>query len=322
MTEARMPVPAAASPARPSSTPAPQRHGLRILQWVLQAQLAPGAALLAQPLADALGLSRFPVQQALAWLEQQGWVARPTRRGFVLVATPEAIQHVLQQATQAQGPSAYLRIACERLAGRLPKEMTESELARWCGLTRAQLAPVLRRMAQEGWVQRKSGNGWVFTDIIDTAQSHQDAYVFRMAIEPAALLAPHFRADPVVLQALQAEQTALRDGRLGQLTSEDLFEIGSRFHETLVGFSGNGFFVDALKRVNMRRRLVEYQAMARPVDFAEQCQEHLQLIALIQRGEQREAATLLHRHLDIVRAIKGQVLRDSQPDTAPLFLHF
>ena len=122
MTEARMPVPADGPSVRSSSTPAPQRHGLRILQWVLQAQLAPGAALLAQPLADALGLSRFPVQQALAWLEQQGWVARPTRRGFVLVATPEAIQQVLQRATQAQGPSAYLRIARERLRGGCPRK--------------------------------------------------------------------------------------------------------------------------------------------------------------------------------------------------------
>ncbi len=318
----RLSVPPLAPASSAQSISAPQRHALRILQWVLQAQWAPGTPLLAQPLADALGLSRFPVQQALGWLEQQGLVARPTRRGFVLVATPEAIQQLLQRATQAQGPSAYLRIARERLAGRLPREITESELARWCGLTRAQLAPVLRRMAQEGWIQRKSGNGWVFTDIIDTAQSHQDAYVFRMAIEPAALLAPHFQADPAVLQALRAEQTALRDGRLGQLTSEDLFEIGSRFHETLVGFSGNGFFVDALKRVNMRRRLVEYQAMARPADFTEQCQEHLQLIELIERGEQRQAATLLHRHLDIVRAVKAQVLRDRSHQMDPLFLHF
>jgi DNA-binding GntR family transcriptional regulator len=167
-----------------------------------------------------------------------------------------------------------------------------------------QLKPVLNRMAQEGWIKRKSGNGWFFTELIESKQAHEDSYFFRMTIEPAALLAPGFSVDSAALQRLRAEQTALRDGRLGRITSEELFEIGARFHETLIAFSGNEFFVAALARVNQRRRLVEYEAMAHPADFIEQCHEHLALLDLIEQGHQQEAAAFLLRHLDIVRGVK------------------
>jgi len=300
-----------------------EKTGIRILQWILEQDLAAPAPLPAQRLGDALGLSRFPIQQALAWLEQQGLAARPSGRGYVLAGARAGIERRVAQALKTRGLSPYLRIARDRLQGRLPKEITELELARRYGLTRMQMAPVLNRMAQEGWIKRKSGNGWFFTELIDSAQAHEDSYVFRMAIEPAALLAPGFAVDAAALGRLRAEQTALRDGKLGRITSEELFEIGARFHETLIGFSRNEFFISALARVNQRRRLVEYQAMAHPADFLEQCREHLALLDLLERGERKQAARFLERHLDIVRAVKQHKLRGAGPaQDENLLMHF
>ena len=292
------------SPKNNEQTSAADKNGVRILRWVLAQGLEQGAPLTAQSLGDALGLSRFPIQQALAKLTESGFADRPNGRGFVLAATNRNIKKYVADATKQEGTTPYLRIARDRLAGRLPKELTEVELASRYGLTRMQLAPVLNRMAQEGWIRRKTGNGWSFTELIDSVQAHEDAYVFRMAVEPAALLAPGFSPDLAALGRLKKEQTALRDGRLGRITSEELFELGARFHETLVGFSNNEFFVEAIRRVNQRRRLVEYEAMAKPSGFMKQCEEHLALIDLIEQGKQRDAATFLHRHLDIVRSVK------------------
>jgi DNA-binding GntR family transcriptional regulator len=289
-----------------ASAPAVERTAVRILQHVLDARLEPGSALVAGTIAQALGVSRFPVQQGLAHLASQGLVDQPNGRGYALAASPAQLRKVLADAGPVE--SSYMIIARDRLSGALPKTITEPELAARYGLTRAQLAPLLRRMAQEGWIRRGSGYGWEFNDVIDSTQSHADMYTFRMAIEPAALLSPAFRLDAAAVAALRSEQTSLRDGRLGRITSEELFEIGARFHETVIGFSNNPFFVNALKQVNQLRRLVEYKAMSRPADFMDQCMEHLALLDMLERGARVQASKFLHRHLAIVREVKREAL--------------
>lgn len=281
-------------------SPAVVRTAARLLAHLVEHELPQGAVLSAQPLADALGVSRFPVQQALAWLVDQGVAVRPNGRGYELAGTRAALQKLLKAHAEPASQSPYLRLAQDRIAGRLPKEITEQGLAKLYGLTRMQLAPILHRMAQEGWVRRKSGHGWQFTEIIDSPQSHTDAYMFRMAIEPAAILTPTWHLDPAAIARLRAEQTALHDGRLGRITGEDLFEIGARFHETLVRMSNNGYFVSSLVRINQLRRLVEYQAMARPVSYQQQNVEHLALLDLLEKGQRRPAAAFLRRHLNVV----------------------
>ncbi len=317
----------ASTPARtPASAPAgpAERTGLRILAHLLEAPLPPGAPLIAQAIGDALGLSRFPVQRSLAWLRDQGLVSQPTGRGFVLAADAPTIRRALSRAQQAK-TSTYLIIAQDRLRGALPKVLTETDLAQRYGLTRAQLNPVLKRMAQEGWIRRRPGQGWCFADIIDSPQALAAAYAFRIAIEPAALLVPTFQIDPEAVARLRAEQTALRDGKLdSHLTSDELFEIGARFHETVVGFSCNPFFVNAIQQVNRLRRLQEYEAMARPSDFREQCLEHLALLDMLERGERQQAAEFLRRHLAIVSEVKQNhlVQRRHTADSPVPVVHF
>ncbi|GAA4340210.1 GntR family transcriptional regulator [Pigmentiphaga soli] len=305
------------APGRSPATPA-ERTGLRVLSYALGAQLPAGTPLVAKAIGNELGLSRFPVQRGLAWLRDQGLASQPTGRGFVLAAGPAAIRRVLARAGEAS-LSTYQIIAQDRLRGVLPKAMTETGLAQRYGLTRAQLSPILKRMAQEGWIRRRPGHGWEFADIIDSPQSLADAYAFRIAIEPAALLAPGFALEQAALERLRAEQAALRDGQLGgRVTSEELFEIGARFHETVVGFSRNPFFVDAIRQVNRLRRLLEYKAMARPADFGEQCLEHLALLDMLERGERRQAAEFLQRHLSIVGKVKQHRLgQQHEPGPMP-----
>lgn len=303
-----------------ATSSAEQRSAMRILQHLLDVKASPGDPLIAGAIADTLGVSRFPVQRGLSVLAEEGLADRPGGRGYVLRASLAEIRSCLSRASSSEQP--YLVIARDRLRGVLPKSVHETELAKHYGLTRAQLGPVLKRMAQEGWIRRGSGYGWEFTDIIDSIQAYSDMYAFRMAIEPAALLCPSYRLDVEAVDRLREEQRQLRDGRLGRISSEERFEIGARFHETIVGFSNNPFFISSLKQINQLRRLLEYKAMAQQGLFTQQCDEHLALLDLLTRDERGKASTFLHRHLDVVRAVKRKVLEESATSDAAVPVHF
>ncbi len=298
----------AAAKALVSRSPAVVRTAARLMAHLVASEVPAGATLSAQPLADALGVSRFPVQQALGWMVENGVAVQPGGRGYELSGSKAALQKLLKAHAEPPSASPYLRVAQDRIAGLLPKEITEQGLAKLYGLTRMQLAPILHRMAQEGWVKRKSGHGWQFTEIIDSPQSQTDAYMFRMAIEPAAILTPTYRVDPAAIARLRAEQTALREGRLGRITGEDLFEIGARFHETIIRFSHNSYFISSLERINQLRRLLEYRAMAQPGFYQQQNVEHLELLELLEKGQRRPAASFLRRHLNVVLHHKLETL--------------
>ena len=57
---------------------------VRIREMILRAELAPGQRVAEAPLADALGMSRTPVRQALPLLAQEGLLAEHETRGYVV----------------------------------------------------------------------------------------------------------------------------------------------------------------------------------------------------------------------------------------------
>jgi DNA-binding GntR family transcriptional regulator len=174
------------------------------------------------------------------------------------------------------------------------------------GMGRREVQRILHRMEKEGWAERKAGHGWRFATLADTAGAHAEGYRFRMLLEPAALLEPGFRIVASELDRVRGEQQMLLDGGIHRLSRARLFEIGSDFHETIVGFSGNRFMVEAVRRVNATRRLLEYRAKYDRERLAGQCREHLRLLELLQHGTREEASRYLRRHLDVVRALKTE----------------
>jgi DNA-binding GntR family transcriptional regulator len=260
-------------------------------------------------IARLFSVSRSPVQAALVLLAEMGVARQEMHRGYFVSAT--AAQ--LKQATRRLGEKedageAYLAIAADRLAGRLPEEIKEVDLGKAYGLNRPQLNGVLHRMAQEGWIERKPGYGWRFLPILTSDEAYRYSYRFRMTIEPAAILEPAFRLSPEVARRLRDEQLHLLKVGFKGISAVELFEIGSGFHEAIAEASGNPFYVDALRRVNRLRRLIEYKAMSDTSKFEEQCREHLALLDMLENGQTILAADFIRRHLDIVHAVKKQAL--------------
>ncbi|CAB3832474.1 hypothetical protein LMG3482_00831 [Achromobacter deleyi] len=273
----------------------------KILELIRQDRLPGGAHLTAQKLADRLRLSRSPVNDALGILEQHGIVARKPNRGYFLQHAYDA----LAQAPMDLAPPAaddivtqrYFQLADELLRGELPMQCSEALLRSRYALTQAQTQALLARVAQEGWAQRRPGYGWEFSSMMTTPDSLLQSYRLRLALEPAALLEPGFRIDKPVLERCRAAERHLLDGGIATDTADQLHDRGVRFHESLVEASGNPFFIDTIKRVNRVRRLLSYRSMQDRSRYEQHCDQHLEILDLLERERNEEAAQALAAHL-------------------------
>jgi DNA-binding GntR family transcriptional regulator len=263
-----------------------------------------GAHLAAQGLADRLRVSRQPVNEALLQLEAQGLVRRERNRGFFLAMAHDCIPATLQADAEAAASdqdlaeAVYYRIAEDRLSAALPQSVTEAALRARYGLSKAQLATVLHRIAQEGWIERKPGYGWTFAAMLTTPDSLLQSYRLRLALEPAALLEPGYRLEPAVLQRCRAAEIHLLEGGIATDTAERIHDRGVHFHESLVEASGNVFFIDAIRRVNRVRRLLSYRSMQDRSRYREHCAQHLRILDLLEAGDNVQASQALREHLN------------------------
>jgi len=282
--------------------------------------MSPDTHVTEQSLADTFGVSRSPVRKALALLARQGVLVREPNRGYFFKSLSEAARGVLATIVD-QTDERYLRIADDRLAGRVDDHVTETQLMQRYGIGRREIQRILHRMEKEGWAERKAGHGWQLVTLADTVEAHAEGYRFRMLLEPAALLEPTFRVNPSELERVRRDQQMLLDGAVYRLSRARLFELGSDFHDTIVGFSGNRHMVEAIRRVNATRRLLEYRAKYDRERMADQCREHLHLIELLRHGNREEAARYLRKHLDVVRALKTEPAGNATPTKTALAAH-
>jgi DNA-binding GntR family transcriptional regulator len=269
----------------------------RIVELIGAEKLAPGTHIAAQDLADRFSVSRSPVNQALRLLHEKGVVAHERNRGYLVRQAGDISGEGLGLRTEAELSKVYLEIAGDRFSGRLPRQISESLIRKRYGLTRAQAAAVLGRIALEGWAERRPGYGWEFSEMLTTPDALVQTYRARMALEPAALLEPGYRLEPAVIERLRATELELLGGALETISPDALHERGVRFHESIVGGSGNPFLLDALRRINRVRRLLSYRSMASRGRYREQCREHLDILELLEENRNAEAADTLRAHL-------------------------
>lgn len=257
-----------------------------------------------QMIGEHFGVSRTPVRKALQFLEEMGVLRSERNRGYFLEKSGKALQRIAPSAPPDSEEETYLRIGNDRLRGKLPDELGEAELMRRYEVSRTQAQRLLHRMFGEGLVSPKQGRGWAFEPVLDSLQAHNESYRFRITIECGALLEPGFKVNDAEFEVLRREQQAMLAGNILKFSRVQLFEIGSRFHETVVAWSGNRFFLDAIRRQNQLRRLIEYRAHLDRSRLTKQCQEHLELLDLVRDDDREPAAAFLRRHLDVVRSIK------------------
>jgi len=289
---------------------------VRILEHLRGLGLEPGAHITEQSLADHFQVSRTPVRLALALLAETHAVEHRPNRGYVLTQPPAALSVVDVPGHEADD-KLYYRIAEDRLAGRIPQRVTEMELVRRYRTSRARIGALLSRMAREGWLERLPGHGWAFQPMLDSTRGYEQGYHFRAIVEPAALLQPGYHLPPEAIARCRQQQQDVLDGGILSYSDAEIFEIGCALHETIVSGSGNPFLMDAIRRVNALRRLLEYRAKRNRDKIVHQFREHLQLLDLIEAGKFERAAKFLVDHLDEARTTKASLVGDSSAPRAP-----
>jgi DNA-binding GntR family transcriptional regulator len=117
------------------------------------------------------------------------------------------------------------------------------------------------------------------------------------ALEPAALLEPGYRLELSVVERLRGAENHLLEGGIESDTPLQLHDRGVRFHEALVGASGNAFFIDTIRRVNRVRRLISYRSMQDRNRYKQHARQHLKLLDLLEAECNQEAAEAMRAHL-------------------------
>jgi DNA-binding GntR family transcriptional regulator len=236
---------------------------------------------------------------ALQKLEERGIVRAEPNRGYFLAVNGEAIEDLAPENGQAaEGDDAiYLRIADDRLSGRFAERVSENELMRLYEVPRTRLLKILHRIADEGWIERLPGNGWSFKQTLMSRKSYEEGYVFRAVIEQQAMLLPTFQPDPEGFRRARETQTELGNGGYEHWSRAEIFKANNDFHEMLVACSGNEFFLDAIRRINRLRRLLEYQITIDRSRLPKQTAEHLHILDLLESDRRSEAAAFLYTHI-------------------------
>ncbi|SMO98438.1 GntR family transcriptional regulator [Paracoccus laeviglucosivorans] len=277
----------------------------QIVEHARSQNMLAGQHLPAQLLADNFRVSRQPIVSALKKLEEMGIVESAPNRGYFLTCNADEIPEMDNDA--AKDDEVYFAIASDRLAGRLHDRLSENELMRLYGITRGRLLRVLHQISDEGWVERLPGNGWEFREILTSRKAYFDAYQFRASIEMQALLLPSFQIDEAAFTDARRHQQEL----LASYESENrkkIFGTNVEFHEMLMTCANNDFFLDAVRRVNRVRRLMEYSIASDRSRMPQQCREHLQILELIEQRDMQAASTFLYRHIREACRIKAALI--------------
>ncbi|MBJ3776569.1 GntR family transcriptional regulator [Acuticoccus mangrovi] len=276
------------------------RHQLsnQILDIVRDRRMDPGDRLAEIALASEFGVSRTPVRAALLLLAEKGVVEARPNHGFSLRKGWAELKTTRLAVPATQEDDLYMRLIRERVEGLIPASVTQSALLERYGVNRAVLIKTLSRMADEGVVSKNRGHGWTFMPALDSGDALRDSYNFRLTLEPAALRLADFRVDLLALDRMRRRHLwLLEQGENMQVQGWELFELDANFHETLVGFSGNAFFTQAIQQQNRLRRPLEYQGYRDTARTVAWMKEHMAVMDALYSQDMDEAEALLRRHL-------------------------
>ncbi|MGU3498005.1 FCD domain-containing protein [Mycobacterium sp. C31M] len=293
-----------------STRVSPTAMATRVVDLIRANGLEVGAHLTEQWVADELNISRTPARRALAYLTEIGLVERTPRRGFHLVMPAAELARATVHTEDDADEQLYFRIIDDHLGGRFVESFTTTDLCQRYALTNRQASLVLARMESEDLIRRRAARGWEFVRTLSTNEAHDQSYRFRLIIEPAGIREPTFAIDTQGFALHREQQESLVRGNAVLLSRSELFRYNATFHEMVAECSGNAYLADAVRRINRMRRMIEYNHQADRARIVSQAREHLQLLDLLERGDNEAAAVFMFNHLDVVREIKTGIPHD------------
>ena len=275
-----------------------------ILRLIRAERLEAGTRLAEVALAERLQVSRTPVRAALGLLARRGLVKQGARRGYFVTDKTATAPKVAERPAPAETDRLFLAIARDRRAGKLAEEVSERDLMRRYRATRPTVQRVLAKLAEVAAVQRKPGHGWRFQPSISDPHAREESYRFRQIVEPAALLEPGFRLDPVWITEMRRRHQHMLDAPWDATASIALYEMNAQFHEGLAAASGNRYLQVAVEQQNRLRRFGNYDWAFGYERVQVSCREHLAILDRLEAGDREAAAELMRQHLQRANALQ------------------
>jgi DNA-binding GntR family transcriptional regulator len=280
----------------------------RILRMLKERGAGPGYHLVELYLCRMFDVSRTPVRGALRLLAEQGAVEARANRGYVLrepvISAPDSEPVSLEEEADRR---LFVEIAKARNAGRLPDQCSQQEIVRILGVKLATVVRVMRQLQELGLVERKPGNGWSFALPINSGRARQESYAFRALIEPAGLVESTFELDRDWMERSRARHLAFRKRKWRDTLAVEFFEINSDFHEQLARCSGNRYILDSVQRQNRLRSFLNIQWVNGVERVVDSIDEHLEILDILDAGDNARACQLLKEHLVYARDVAPTV---------------
>jgi len=189
------------------------------------------------------------------------------------------------------------------LSGRIApgQRLGEQELAGVFGVSRTLVREAMARLSARGMVEVSSRRGWF---VVQPSRAEAaDAFSARVAIETGML---HALAKPLVKTRLarlkahyKAERAAIEGGDAGQRS----YLLGD-FHVCLAECVSGPLLADILRDLTARTTLVATLFQSTH-DAAQSCDEHVAIVAALERGDAPGAAELMRAHIGNVAAALG-----------------
>lgn len=261
-----------------------------IVDYIRQSGLGSGDPLNQLLLAQRLGVSRTPIRAALQHLDTLGIV----RVGDgVHVVDPDLLSEAKLSDPVEEIITAISR---DRHKDKIGIDVTENDLMRRYGASRAQIMAALRRMAALGMVARKPGFGWRF-EPTETREARMEGYRIRLLVEPAMLIEPSFLCDSDKLREIRNRHREFLDRAWRADLAVEFFEANAEFHLTLAKFSNNRYFVQVINQQIGLRRLRNYSWSAPPTRVTQSTTDHIAVMDALLEGDQAKASNLLRHHI-------------------------
>jgi DNA-binding GntR family transcriptional regulator len=202
----------------------------------------------------------------------------------------------------ATAPEISDRILEAVMAQKLPPgtRLGEQPLALLFDCSRTLVREALTRLAVRGIVTVSARRGWYVVE--PSPDEAREAFEARRVIELGLIRSS--RIEKAALKPLKAhlarERAAVKAGDVGARS----FLLGD-FHVCLADCLGNHLLADTLRDFTARTTLIamRYQSSH---DAAQSCEEHVEIVAALERGDTAQAEKLMARHLSNVQAALRQ----------------
>lgn len=299
-----------------SSTALPRRYEVvteALRQNIVAERIPLGTVLLEGPLADLFGLSRAPVQRALAQLESEGLIHRFDGRGFLAGPAVDAplpkridIAALDLVLPMEAGQGFRNRQTWRRIYATVEADITrclvfgqyrivETELAEHFDVSRTIVRDVLGRLQERRLVDKNASSHWVAGPL--TARSIKDQFELRKILEPHGLVSAVPYLDHAALATLRDKLRAAEEG--ASVAKGRLTELSNLFVNDIVLATPNLSLRDLIRR-NLHTVLIS-QAVLRQLGLPEDpasIAEQRMMVELLMHGAVDAAAAMLSTHIE------------------------